>query len=59
MYLLDYLLILAQQVIEIYVVDIPECYGMLLSRDWSSQLGGYFTIDWSHMLIPKKDQNQY
>lgn len=47
------------QVVDIYVVDIPESYGMLLNRDWSSQIGGYFATDWSHMLIPKKVQNQY
>jgi len=25
------------QVIDIVVVDIPEAYGMLLSRDWSAK----------------------
>jgi hypothetical protein len=30
------------QVIDIVVVDIPEVYGMFLSRDWSEQLHGYF-----------------
>jgi hypothetical protein len=26
------------QVIDIIVVDIPEAYGLLLSRDWSEKL---------------------
>jgi len=47
------------QVVDIYVVDIPESYVMLLNRDWFSQLGGYFATDWSHLLILKKGQNQY
>jgi hypothetical protein len=34
--------------IDIIVVDIPDTYGMLLSRDWSAMLKGYFSIDWSH-----------
>lgn len=36
------------QTIDILVADIPEAYGLLLSRDWSSQLNGYFSIDWLH-----------
>jgi predicted aspartyl protease len=31
------------QVIDIIVVDITEAYGMLLSRDWSEKLNGYFS----------------
>lgn len=34
-----------QQCINIFVVDILEAYGLLLSRDWSSNLDGYFAID--------------
>jgi hypothetical protein len=30
------------QTIDIVVVDIPESYGFLLSRDWSTKLQGYF-----------------
>jgi hypothetical protein len=41
------------QVIDIIVVDIPEVYGMFLSRDWSEQLHGYFAIDWSHLWLPE------
>jgi hypothetical protein len=41
------------QVIDIIVVDIPEVYGLFLSRDWSEQLQGYFAIDWSHLWLPE------
>jgi hypothetical protein len=40
------------QTIDIIVVDIPDNYGMLLSRDWSVMLNGYFAIDWSHLWLP-------
>jgi len=46
-------------VIDIYVVDLLECYGMLLRRVFLVQLSGYFATNWSHMLVPKKDQNNY
>jgi hypothetical protein len=40
------------QTIDIIVVDIPESYGFLLSRDWSEKLHGYFSTDWSHLWLP-------
>lgn len=40
------------QVIDIVVIDVPEAYRMLLSRDWSAKLNGYFSTDWSHLLLP-------
>ena len=33
------------------IEDIPETYGMWLSRDWS-ELKGYFATDWSHLWLP-------
>jgi hypothetical protein len=42
------------QVIDIIVVDIPEAYGLLLSRDWSEKLNGYFSTDWAHLWLPLK-----
>jgi hypothetical protein len=42
------------QVIDIIVVDIPEAYGLLLSRDWSTKLQGYFSTDWTHLWLPYK-----
>jgi hypothetical protein len=41
------------QFIDIIVVDIPEVYGMFLSREWLAQLHGYFAMDWSHLWLPK------
>ena len=40
------------QTIDIKVVDIPEAYGVILSRDWSAKLNGYFPTDWSHLWLP-------
>jgi len=40
------------QIIDISVVDIPNNYGILLTRDWSSMLNGYFSTDWSHLWLP-------
>jgi len=37
------------QVINMIVDGILDVYGLVLSRDWSYQLNGYFSIDWSHM----------
>jgi hypothetical protein len=42
------------QVIDIIVVDIPEAYGLLLSRDWSEKLNGYFSTYWDHLWLPLK-----
>jgi hypothetical protein len=42
------------QVIDIIVVDIPEAYGLLLSRYWSEKINGYFSIDWAHLWLPLK-----
>ena len=47
------------QFIDIMVVDIPEAYGLILSRDWSMKLNGYFATDWSHMWLSyNTSQNQ-
>ena len=37
------------QYIDIVVVDILDAYGLVLSRDWSARLDGYFASDWSHL----------
>ena len=42
------------QFIDIVVADIPEAYGLVLSRDWSANLNGYFASDWSHLWLPYK-----
>ena len=43
------------QFIDIMVADIPGGYGLILNRDWSARLKGYFASDWSHLLLPLKD----
>ena len=40
------------QTIDIIVVDIPKTYGVILSKDWSAKLNGYFATDWSHLWLP-------
>ena len=44
------------QVIDVIVVDILAAYGLILSRDWSAKLNGYFATDWSNLLLPFKGQ---
>ena len=44
------------QVIDVIVVYILEAYGLILSRDWSTKLNGYFATDWSHLWLPYKGQ---
>ena len=47
------------QFIDVMLVDIPEAYGLILSRNWSMKLNGYFATDWSHMWLPYNNtQNQ-
>ena len=36
------------------MADIPDAYGLVLSRDWSAKLNGYFSLDWSHLWFPYK-----
>ena len=43
-------------VIYVIVVNIPKAYGLILSRDWSAKLNGYFATDWSHLWLPFKGQ---
>ena len=42
------------QYIDIVVVDIPDGYGLILNRDWSARLNGYFSSYWSHLWFPQK-----
>jgi hypothetical protein len=42
------------QVIDIIVVNIPEAYGLLLSRDCSKKINRYFSMDWAHLWLPLK-----
>lgn len=45
------------QTIDILVEDIPEAYGLLLNRDWSSNLNDYFATDWSNFWLPYKGKS--
>ena len=40
------------QTINIMIVDIPETYGMWLSRDCPEKLKAYLATNWSHLLLP-------
>ena len=42
------------QYIDIVVVDINDVYGLVLNRDWSTRLNGYFASYWSHIWLPHK-----
>ena len=42
------------QYIDIVVADIPDGYGIILNRDWSARLKGFFASDWSHLWLPHK-----
>ena len=42
------------QFIDIMVTDTPDGYGIILNRDWSARLKGYFASDWSHLWLPLK-----
>jgi hypothetical protein len=42
------------QVIDVIVVDMPEAYELLLSRDWYENLNGYFSTGWEHLWLPLK-----
>ena len=42
------------QRIDILIADIPEFYGLILSRDWSKKIHGYISTDWSHIWLPYK-----
>ena len=42
------------QYIDMVVADITDGYGLILNRDWSARLNGYFASDWSHLWLPQK-----
>ena len=37
---------------DIVVIDVPDIWGMLLSRKWVSSLGGSIQMDWTYAMIP-------
>jgi hypothetical protein len=40
---------------DILVIDVPDAWGMLLSRTWSSTLGGFLSMNLTHAYIPMGD----
>ena len=44
------------QTIDVIVVTIPKAYRVILSRDWSAKLNGYFATNLSHLSLPFKGQ---
>jgi hypothetical protein len=41
--------------VNIVVIDVPNAWGMLLSRSWSASLGGFLSMDLTHAHIPMGD----
>ena len=36
---------------DVVVIDVPDNWGMLLSRKWAATLGGYIQMDWTYSTI--------
>ena len=44
-----------QIIMDIVVIDVPDAWGMLLSRKWAVDLGGSIQMDLSYATIPSPD----
>ena len=40
---------------DIVVIDVPDRWGMLLSRKWASSIGGSIQMDWTYTMIPASE----
>jgi hypothetical protein len=40
---------------DVVVIDVPDAWGMLLSRKWVTTLGGSIQMDLSYATIPTYD----
>lgn len=40
----------------IIVVHLPPLFGICLSREFTIKLGGYLSLDYTHLLLPHKDK---
>ena len=47
------------QIIDIIVADIPNACGLFMSRDWSQNMNGFFSTDWSTLWFPKNDKSNH
>lgn len=36
---------------EVMVIDIPPVFGLYLSRYFTTKIGGYMSLDWSHLIL--------
>ena len=36
---------------DVVVINVPDNWGMLLSRKWAATLGGYIQMDWTYATI--------
>jgi hypothetical protein len=52
-YLLDFPHI--SLIMNIVMIDVPEAWGMLLSRSWVATLGGFLSMDLTYTHIPIGD----
>jgi hypothetical protein len=52
-YLLDFPHI--NLIMNIVVIDVLDAWGMLLSRSWVTTLGGFLSMDLTHVHIPMGD----
>jgi hypothetical protein len=44
-------------IMNVVVVNIPDTWGMILSREWDATLGGILQMDLSYATIPIRDQD--
>ena len=42
---------------DILVIDVPDKWGMLLSRKWSTDLGGWIQMDWTYATVPASEDS--
>jgi hypothetical protein len=38
---------------DVLVIDVPDVWGMLLSREWAAKLGGHIQMDLTYATIPR------
>lgn len=36
---------------EVIVIDIPPIFGLCLSHNFTTKIGGYLSLDWSHLIL--------
>ena len=43
---------------DVVVIDVPDNWGMLLSRKWAATLSGYIQMDWTYATIPASENTR-